>query len=214
MADSPLAYWRLGETSGTVAADQRGTRNGTYANSPALGQPGALFNDPARSAGFNGTSQYVQAPADAALNSPARFSVEVWARPTGGVGTYHGVVTSRVYPLGWVLYLGTDSSWEFWVNSGSGMVSIYSNPAALNTWHHLVGTYDGTTVSLYDNGVLAASAPSTGYAGQTGNQLQIAQSEAGDNLYFPGQLEEAAVYGTALSATQVQRHYSVGTTGH
>jgi len=113
-----------------------------------------------------------------------------------------------------VLYLGTDSSWEFWVNSGSGMVSIYSNPAALNTWHHLVGTYDGTTVSLYDNGVLAASAPSTGYAGQTGNQLQIAQSEAGDNLYFPGQLEEAAVYGTALSATQVQRHYSVGTTGH
>ena len=214
MADTPLAYWRLGEASGTVAADQRATRNGTYAGSPALGQPGALFNDPATSVGLNGTSQYVQAPADAALNSPVQFSVEVWAKPTGGVGTYHGVVTSRVYPQGWVLYLGTDSSWEFWVNSGSGMASIYSNPATLNSWHHLVGTYDGTTVSLYDNGVLAASAPSTTYAGQTGNALQIARSEPGDNLYFPGQLEEAAVYGAALSAAQVQHHYSVGTTGH
>jgi hypothetical protein len=213
MADAPLAYWRLGETSGTVAADQLGTRNGTYANSPALGQPGALFNDPAKSVGFNGTSQYMQAPSDAALN-PARFSVEVWARPTGGAGTYHGVVSSRVYPQGWVLYLGPDGSWEFWVNSGSGMISIYSNPSTLNSWQHLVGTFDGATANLYVNGVAVASAPVTGYAGQLGNALQIARSEPGDNLYFPGQLEEAAVYGAALSATQVQNHYSVGTTGH
>lgn len=213
MADAPLAYWRLSETSGSIATDQLGTRNGTYVNSPALGQPGALFNDPARSVAFNGTNQYVQASSDAALNT-AQFSVEVWARPTGGVGTYHGVVTSRVYPLGWVLYLGTDSSWEFWVNSGGGMVSVYSNPATMNTWHHLVGTYDGQTVSLYDNGVLAASAPASGYAGQSGSPLQIARSEPADSLYFPGNLEEAAVYGAALSAAKVQHHYSVGTTGH
>jgi hypothetical protein len=212
MADTPLAYWRLGETSGTVAADQLGKRGATYVNSPALGQPGALFNDPAKSVGLNGTSQYVQAPSDAALN-PARFSVEVWARPTGGAGTYHGVVTSRVYPQGWVIYMGTDGSWEFWVNSGTGMISIYSNPATLNSWHHVVGTFDGTTASLYVNGALAASSAVTGYAGQTGSVLEIGQSEPGENFYFPGQLEEAAVYGAALSATQVQRHYSVGTTG-
>jgi len=30
----------------------------------------------------------------------------------------------------------------------------------------------------------------------------------------PGQLEEAAVYGFALSPTQIQHHYSVATTGH
>jgi len=212
MADTPLAYWRLGEATGAVAADQLGTRNGTYVNTPALGQLGALFNDPATSVGFNGTSQYAQAPSDAALNR-AQFSVEVWARPTGGAGTYHGVMTSRSYPQGWVLYLGTDSSWEFWVNSGTGMISIYSNPATLNSWHHLVGTYDGTTASLYVNGVLVASSAVSGYTGQTGNVLEIGQSEPVENLYFPGQLEEAAVYGAALSATQVQRHYSVGTTG-
>ena len=212
MADTPLAYWRLGEASGTAAADQLTIRNGTYMNSPALGQPGALFNDPATSVGFNGTSQYIQAPADAALNQP-RFSVELWARPTGGAGTYHGLIASRTYPQGWAVYLAADGTWEFWVNSGSGMLSVNGGAATLNAWSHLVGTFDGTTASLYVNGVAVGSGAGTTYTGQSTNPLEIGQSEAGDNFYFPGQLEEAAVYGTALSLTQVQRHYSVGRTG-
>ena len=213
MADTPLAYWRLGEATGTVAADQLATRNGTYANGPALGQPGALFNDPATSVGFNGTTQYVQAPSDAALNL-ATFSVEVWAKPTGGAGTYHGVIASRLYPQGWVVYLAADGTWEFWINSGTGMSSVSGSAATLNSWQHLVGTYDGTTAKLYVNGVAVGSAAIAGYQAQSGNPLNIGQSEVGDNFYFPGQLEEAAVYGAALGATQVQHHYSVGATGH
>ncbi len=95
------------------------------------------------------------------------------------------------------------------------MISVNSDIAALNAWHHVVGTFDGTAATLYVDGVAAGSAAVTGaYQPQTGNVLEIAQGEPGDNLYFPGQLEEAAVYGTALSPAQVQRHYSVGTTGH
>ena len=213
IADSPLAYWRLGEASGTVATDQLTTRNGTYNNGPALGQPGALFNDPATSVGFNGTNQYVQAPADTALNL-ATFTVEVWAKPTGGASTYHGVIASRIYPQGWVLYLAADGTWEFWLNSGTGMSTVAAGSATLNGWQHLVATYDGTTATVYVNGVATGSAVVSGYQAQAGNALEIGQSETGDNFYFPGQLEEAVVYGTALSATQVQHHYSVGTTGH
>jgi hypothetical protein len=213
MADSPLAYWRLGEASGTVATDQLTTRNGTYNNGPALGQPGALFNDPATSVGFNGTNQYVQAPADTALNL-ATFTVEVWAKPTGGANTYHGVIASRIYPQGWVLYLAADGTWEFWLNSGTGMSTVAAGSATLNGWQHLVATYDGTTATVYVNGVATGSAVVSAYQAQAGNALEIGQSETGDNFYFPGQLEEAVVYGAALSATQVQHHYSVGTTGH
>jgi hypothetical protein len=214
MADTPLVYWRLGEAMGTVAADQLMTHNATYAFNPTLGQPGALPNDPATAVGFDGTSQYVESPSDASLTS-SRFSVEVWARPTtAGDGAYHGVMASRQYPLGWVLYQGADGSWEFWVNCGSAMLSVNSDPAMRNTWHHLVGTFDGTTATLYVNGVAAGSgAVTSAYQPQTGGMVEIAQSEPGDNLYFSGQLQEAAVYGTALSPTQVEHHYSVGTGG-
>jgi len=123
-------------------------------------------------------------------------------------------MASRQYPTGWVLYLVPDGTWEFWVNSGAAMITISSNPATLNAWQHLVGTFDGTTATLYVNGVAAGSAAVTSsYQPQTGTVLEIAQGEPGDNFYFAGQLEEAALYGAALSPTQVQRHYSIGTTG-
>ena len=42
LADNPVGYWRLDETTGTTAADSKGTRPGTYANGVTLGQAGAL----------------------------------------------------------------------------------------------------------------------------------------------------------------------------
>jgi hypothetical protein len=94
------------------------------------------------------------------------------------------------------------------------MVSIAGGSGPLNTWSHVVGTFDGTTARLYVNGVAVASAALSGpYQPQARNPLWIGQGEIGNNLYFPGQVQEAAVYATALSSAQVQHHYSVGTTG-
>jgi hypothetical protein len=213
LADTPLAYWRLGETTGIVAADQLGAHHGTYANNPSLGRPGALFGDPDTAVGFDGISQYVQVLSDAALN-PSTFSVEVWARPTGGAGTYRGAMASRFYPQGWSLYLAAGNAWEFWLNSGTGMISVAGGTSALNAWQHVVGTFDGTTARLYVNGVAVASgAVGAAYQPQARNPLEIGQSEPGSNFFFPGQLDEPAVYGRALSVTQIQNHYRVGTTG-
>ena len=40
LADAPVGYWRLGEASGTSAADEIGAHNGTYVGSPTLGVTG------------------------------------------------------------------------------------------------------------------------------------------------------------------------------
>ena len=49
---SPVSYWRLGETSGTSAADETGANPGTY-NNVLLGAPGALACDSNPSASFD-----------------------------------------------------------------------------------------------------------------------------------------------------------------
>ncbi len=86
LADSPLAYWRLGETCGTTAADlERQQPHGLVPGHALLGQPGALAGDTNTAVGFNGSSQYVNVPYLAALN-PAQLTVEAWAYPTGGQG--------------------------------------------------------------------------------------------------------------------------------
>jgi len=94
------------------------------------------------------------------------------------------------------------------------MVSIAGGTNTLNAWHHIVGTFDGTNARLYVNGVAVASAAlPSGYQPNTRGSVEIGQAEPGSNYYFPGQIQDAAVYTTVLSPTQVQRHYSVGTTG-
>ena len=122
LADSPLAYWRLGESSGSTAADASGNgRTGSFLNTPTLGTGGALTSDSNTAVGFNGTDEYVTVPYAAALN-PAQVTVEAWAYPTGGQGTFRSVVTSRDYApgnaRGYILYASAANTWQFWPGNG------------------------------------------------------------------------------------------------
>jgi glucose/arabinose dehydrogenase len=218
LADSPLAYWRLGESSGSTAADASGNgRAGSYLNSPTLGAPGALSGDSNSSVGFNGTSQYVQVPYNAALN-PARVSVESWVYPTGGSGAFRSVLTSRDYsasgPMarGYTLYAADNNTWQFWLGTGSAFVKLFGPAVTLNSWTHLVATYDGTTARLYVNGALAASS-ALAYSPNAARPLRIGagRTETAADYFFPGRIDEVALYGTDLSAARVQAHYQAAT---
>ena len=84
LADGPSAYWRLGETSGTVAANAIGAPNGEYRGGVALGQPGALSTDSNAAAGFDGVNDTVRIPDAAALDPTGALSIEAWIKPTSG----------------------------------------------------------------------------------------------------------------------------------
>ena len=73
---------------------------------------GAIPTDGDTAVSFNGSGSYATVGYASALNGGA-FSVEAWAYPTGGAGAYRGVLASRAYPAGWVLYAGKDDAWQF-----------------------------------------------------------------------------------------------------
>jgi hypothetical protein len=72
-------YWRLGETSGTIAYDESANhRDATYIHDPFLGLPGAIANDTNTSVGFNGINQYVGWIPTSSYSGA--FTVEAWVR--------------------------------------------------------------------------------------------------------------------------------------
>ena len=54
------AYWRLGESSGTVAADRTGSAPGSYLGGAGLGARGALRADPDTAVRFDGVDDEMQ----------------------------------------------------------------------------------------------------------------------------------------------------------
>lgn len=84
LAKNPVAYWRLGESDGTSAADETGNgHDGTYVGNPVLGQQGAINGDPNTAVQFSGGS-YVEIPTSADFSQQTSgdgLTVEAWMRP-------------------------------------------------------------------------------------------------------------------------------------
>lgn len=209
LADNPIAYWRLGETDGTIAWDEKLAYSGSYRNGPVLGQAGALVNDPNHAVAFTGINDYVDIPYQSSLNRPIR-SIEVWAFPTGGSGTYRSIIASRDFPRGWIMYASDSNVWSFWLNNSAKMIALHGPTISMNTWTYLVATFDGSTARLYVNGSQAASGTASGYQPNVSRPLTIARGEAGTDVGFTGRIDEAAVYDKALGPAQILAHYTAG----
>ena len=166
-----------GRVGGTTAADARGNgRAGSYLNTPSLGQPVRSRATRTRRSASTAPTSTCSVPYAAALN-PATVTVEAWAYPTGGQGTFRSMVTSRDYApgnaRGYMLYASSAKHLAALARQRRLGRRSYGPPIVLNQWTHLVGTYDGTTARLYVNGALAAS-PGAGFLQNAVRPLRIA----------------------------------------
>src|SRR5207302_6282189 len=115
-SDGPLGYWRLGETSGTTAADASGNGNtGAYSGGYSLGVPGAITADNDTGAGFDGSTGQVSVPDTAALRLNGAFTIELWAKMTRFANSWPGLLVkgSSSTASGYLLWYGSDGNVHF-----------------------------------------------------------------------------------------------------
>src|SRR5207248_1885596 len=95
---------------------------------------------------------------------------------------------------------------------GSSVDHVLSSPATVtdNAWHHVALTKDGTNLILYLDGSSVASTPMTEATYYQGGGIAIGRDGDSSGSYFPGNIDEVAVYDHALSASQVAAHWAVG----
>jgi hypothetical protein len=212
-ADAPVAWWRLGETSGTTAANQAAGGAGTYAGGFTLNQPSLLATDMVnRAVAFNGSSGRVSVPSSAALQLTNKISLEAWIKPTSlpSSGVFRSVMTkAESYSL---QFNGPRLEFTVIQSGTRRRLQTPSGAIVAGGTYHVVGTFDGTTQRLYVNGAQVASVALSGSATTNTNALVIGSWD-GSSEFFNGTIDEPAVYGAVLTATRVSAHYAAGTTG-
>jgi hypothetical protein len=211
LADMPLAYWRFGESSGALAYDETGNVN----NEAYLGTgvtwsaAGAILGDPDTAIHLDGTHG-LEVPTGFDFPGNLPYSLEAWVNLDMPLdGNYrHLFIKDQTIPTG-------REEYGVYMREADGLTleryvmgtSVHiSGPAPLvGLWSYVVATFDGAQLRLYLDGNLVATAPDA-RAQASKNAPEYLGCKNFNYVSVQGSLDDFAIYGYALSATQVAAH--------
>lgn len=213
LADAPIGYWRLNETSGTNAADLgSGGNAGTYVSGFTLNQAGAT-TDGDKAVLLAGTvGSMVTVPSTFPTLNGSALTAECWIKPsdiTNGQMLFGAMNPSSPFG-GWGFGLAviTDNCLQYW----SGTTAAWRESTAVITptgaWYHVAVTVPSSagTIRFYVNGVAAGTA-SAAPPNTDANAKSIGAHRSGTSP-FNGVIDEVAIYNTELSAGRIAAHYA------
>lgn len=199
-----IGYWALNESSGGTASDTSSSGfNGTLTGSPTwtTGYAGNGLS-------FNPVSSPAVNISDNATLRPSQITVAAWLNPSVLDTAWQSALsktTNGSWTDGWGLasYVGGANKIHFFItNYATNEAEAVLTP---NTWSHVVGTYDGTTIKIYVNGSLVDSHAYSGGITSSNGPLQIGDAQG---YSWDGKIDEVRIYNRALDASEVGQLYT------
>jgi len=184
-----------------------------------------LFSQPCipnnKSLKFDGTATYAEIGTAASLAPDSAITVEAWIKPIAfATNPWQNTIVSKdgwsTGEGGFVLRCGGNGVLSFNIagKSPSGISNSWKeavSPAgalALNTWTHVAGTFDGTTLKCFVNGILVGSLPYAGTIDKNNQYIarigRLADNQgAGQARFFNGLIDEVRIWERALTAAEL-----------
>lgn len=143
-----------------------------------------------------------------AIKGSSAVTAEAWVYYTsysGGTESY-SVITLWGSPWVWLLE-NPSNTLRFRITAGGSDTNISDTTThPLNTWIHVVGTYDGANKAIYINGSLRNSSAQTGTLGSPGGSPVIGTYQ-GTNYSMNGKIASVKIYNRALTATEIKQNF-------
>jgi hypothetical protein len=210
-----VGWWKLDETSGSVAADSSGMGNngtlvgGTWVTSGSVSGAISLENV--------GEHIIVSSFSNDLIDNEVSLAGWVYATSLPDV---MGIISKGLSSRSYAMTFNADQSLGFRVNdnTGGGLINYSGwishgswNVLPLNRWQHVAVTLDGSHASFYINGVLDHTDTFTGL--QVGDINEALYLGRYGNLNFDGKLDDLRVYNRAMSAQEITALYDGGSPG-
>jgi hypothetical protein len=208
---APIAHWKFDEGKGNIAYDSSGNgNNGTiYGAQWVQGKFGSALS-------FDGVDDYVETSLANVPSGSSPFTISLWINP----------LANKSMHLVW------------WGESVSGKLNHldlrttdidtakkirhawYGNDFSVNvdwqvnSWQHIVVTWDGTYRKIYYNGnLLGTQTPPT--PNVTATTVKIAKINSGvSGTWYNGLIDDVRIYNYARSPEQILQDYNAGLSTH
>ena len=193
----------------------------TWTDLSGNGKNATLVNGPTYATTNNGILTFASASFQHAtfndLGSLSTWTVDTWVKfnsnPTAGTtsvvtNVYDGASTLNFSiganePSSAIIRAGFyDGSWR---NTTTGLTPTLGN------WYHLVGTYDGATVTLYSNNASVGTLTYAGTPGSGGGNRIARRWDAFDNdtgNFMDCVVPEVKIYNRALSTAEIKQNFN------
>jgi hypothetical protein len=212
------SYGGVWHMSSTTVADSTINANDQTANTATSTATGLLDG----AVGFNGSTSLVTLTNAASLKPASAMTISAWVKRAGATGAIAGIINSPSQSGtgagGWILSLNTNVPKFFIDTNGLGnayaTVTAGSGAIADATWTHVAGTWNGTTMTIYVNGVSDGTFSNSSLSYGTPNQGSLVGAYS---TFFPGSLDEIRVENVARDGnwllTTVRNQAALGCSG-
>lgn len=205
--------------------------NGDFKDASGNGNDGAKVGDVSfaddstvgKCAVFNGG--YIEVKSSPGLNLGSQFTVSVWVLVDPSMaanGNKNGSIISKLDDAGnynnYHAYtrgtFGVRVDSRFTSGEGSIQTGPFQDWGLSGNWSHLVFSYDGANLYLYDNGALKATKAISGGASikSSGNKMRIGTGNDlnNSNLFYMGRMADLRIYNYTLSSDEIKAMYDGG----
>lgn len=215
--DNPLnkgcaMHLAMNEGHGDVVRDlSMNGNNGTLKNVAFPSTAASGWNPGMSGVGLNfeaGGSNYIDCGTNPSLIQ-SKISVSVWFRKkTDHIGQLITSTLTDATKTDFSMFLYTNNRLYFDVGNGVASGRSYFGAGEVNSgWNHAIGTYDGSNVLLYLNGVLTTNASVlTGDISRSGASVYVG-THSGFTNYLNASIDQVRIHNRALTAKEVMDYY-------
>lgn len=160
-----------------------------------------------------GDGNRISWPDSAALSPTAAITVSFWFKRTGGTAETDILLNkgdgSSNASSSYEYVFNSSDELRFEINDGSGWrTAQYGTPISdTTTWHLTHGTFDGSNVKIYTEGVLRTTTPFSGSINNDDQILKIGEINSG-GLKFTGLMDEVRIASVARSADWITTEFN------
>jgi hypothetical protein len=217
--NDPVSYWRLNETSGTVAHDKMGNYDATYVRAPRIGAPGLMDTPSGHSVWLDGTDDRVTANPLTQRTSWPGYTLEAWVRIDQDVNEEHIIAfNDHAGRNGLAIFHDQPTGrFKFHDCEGTGCVQALSTtmPQVGNRYYLVVTVNKQNQGRFFINGereatFTSAKRPLTNALLTIGGEYDSENGTAIPTSLFHGNIDEVAIYNHALAPRKIRAHYRAG----